>query len=438
MSSIEELQNRVSEAEQRFGLIKAQRAKYSERLVGLIDAIESRLRDQHAEIERQAAEIAAQSEELNTTRNAVAENQALRGMLHSLLRAIETGGRDVLNETMQVMDAKVSTLIQRNVKAVPALGHAGMDEIEADLGELEAAEDVEASAPAIAELESPEAVDSDFVSPDAESSELESEIGADAVTEIEPAVEMDLAADTVAEAPLAIEEDLPEALEAAADAVEAITGEEPAEQAEPIEDAQSTAFDEAVSDDGLEAFADGIAPEAPSENDPLAALESDLEDVATAEPEMVAEELTAEQPEPAAEDAVEGVELDASEGDAMLAEEPLAEAEAPDPGIAEFSETESEFGTEIEAQSEPESEPMAAEMTPESDLPEADETDAEIGDPGTLEGFDDSGEAATLEEIMRRVSRLVEEEGALGKPTHGSVRIGAEPSAEKPKAASNG
>ncbi len=121
MSSIEELQARVSEAEERFGLIKEQRVKYSERLVSLIDAIETRLRDQNAEIERQAAEVAAQSEQLTISRNAEAENQALRGMLHSLLRAIEAGGADALNETILTMDSKVSALIRENVSAVPAL-----------------------------------------------------------------------------------------------------------------------------------------------------------------------------------------------------------------------------------------------------------------------------------------------------------------------------
>ncbi len=419
MSSIEELQKRVSDAEQRFGLIKAQRAKYSERLVGLIDAIEARLHDQRTEIERQAAEIAAQAEELETNRGAVAENQALRGMLHSLLQAIETGGRDVLNETMQAMDAKVSTIIQSHVKEVPALSHAGMDAIEAELGTFEAAEESEAhelEAPALesAELEASEPVSADIESPEPQGDELDSaapegfdpeNAALEPGVESDAAPEMEPAADSVTEAeePQAIEDELPEAMAAAADEIEILAEEGPAAEEEPAAEAELASSDEIVSEDRVEAVADMDALDAldaPGEDDALAALDP------------APEEMPTEAPEP---------ELEASDEEALAAEEAPVEAEATEPEAAEMA--------------EPQPEPEATEFAAEAEFTD---TDAEIGGAGTLEGLEDPGEAATLEEIMRRVSKLVEEEGTLGKPTRGSVRIGAESSAEKPKAASNG
>lgn len=115
MSGIDQLQQRVQDAEQRFGLIHEQGQKYSERLISLIVAIEDRLRDLHAQIENAKTsgvdrddEIARQKSEMVRSDQ---ENEQLRKMLHSLLQAVETGGSDSLLETMQMLESKVSALI---------------------------------------------------------------------------------------------------------------------------------------------------------------------------------------------------------------------------------------------------------------------------------------------------------------------------------------
>ena len=51
LSGIEELRQRVMDAEQRFGLNDAQRAKYSERLIVLMNAVEGRIREQQDQID---------------------------------------------------------------------------------------------------------------------------------------------------------------------------------------------------------------------------------------------------------------------------------------------------------------------------------------------------------------------------------------------------
>ncbi|MCH8037081.1 MAG: hypothetical protein IIC53_08145, partial [Proteobacteria bacterium] len=136
MSGIEELRQRVLDAEENFGLISEQHARYSERLIGLMDTVEERMRDQQgeikrqkpaidrhraeietqkAEIDRQGAAIAQQAVEIEKFKASAArkaeENEQLRTMLHSLLQAIEASRRDVLAEIMVQLDAKVSALM---------------------------------------------------------------------------------------------------------------------------------------------------------------------------------------------------------------------------------------------------------------------------------------------------------------------------------------
>ncbi|RMD63417.1 MAG: hypothetical protein D6826_04990 [Alphaproteobacteria bacterium] len=115
MPGIEELRQRVEEAERRFGLIEEERLRYSERLIGLMNAIETRLQAQNAEIERLRREVADREAQIAARAHEMAhhaeENEQLREMLHGLLQAIEAGTRDALMETIQEMDRTVSALV---------------------------------------------------------------------------------------------------------------------------------------------------------------------------------------------------------------------------------------------------------------------------------------------------------------------------------------
>lgn len=114
MNGIEELQQRVQEAEQRFGLIHEQGQKYSERLIALIVAIEDRQREFQSQIDEAKAtgpdfeaEITQQKSEVARTKQ---ENEQLRTMLRSLLQAVEAGNSESLIETMQFLETKASAL----------------------------------------------------------------------------------------------------------------------------------------------------------------------------------------------------------------------------------------------------------------------------------------------------------------------------------------
>jgi hypothetical protein len=115
MSGIEEFRQRVQDAEQHFGLAREEQVKYSARLIGLIDTVEDRLREQQAKIEAQQAAVAGYNEALAKEEAQIGhlevENEHLRGMLHSLLQAIETGGRSGASEIMQTLEQKVGALI---------------------------------------------------------------------------------------------------------------------------------------------------------------------------------------------------------------------------------------------------------------------------------------------------------------------------------------
>ena len=370
MSSIEQLQERVSQAEARFGVINEARERYSERLLGLINAIESRLRDQHGEIKRQAAELAAQGEEIERARSAVAENQALRGMLHSLLQAIEAGGRDVLSETMQTMDARVSALISENVKPVPAFGPA------------------------------------DFAAPAAIPSPLPELEAPAAAPEAEAAGHEETSEDAAAESPQDLE------LEAVADA----PAEPPARESDSLEGEALSAEPEIETGTADAALLDEFAP---------------LDDVA---------------PEAAEPDPLPGNLLDEPTDTAELAAPP--EVSSDQETIAALTEPgESEWAFDLGALTEaaaddPDSEAgdvpdeVLSEGPWDEDMPEepallAGETPREpAAEPGTAfdPDFDDAAEAASLEDIMRRVSRLVEEEGLDVPASGGDLSIDEGPS----------
>ncbi len=115
MIGIEQLQQRVQDAEQRFGLIHEQGQKYSERVISLMVAIEDHLRDLRAQVETAKAADADRDAEITRYQSEVAhsdqENEQLRKMLHSLLQAVEAGNSESLLETMQMLEAKVSALV---------------------------------------------------------------------------------------------------------------------------------------------------------------------------------------------------------------------------------------------------------------------------------------------------------------------------------------
>lgn len=125
MTGLEELRQRVAQAEERFGVIDERHAKYSGRLITLMNAIEGRIREQRAEIEQQSGEILRQGRdnaELSARLSRVdEENEQLRAMLHSLLKAIEGGQRDVLAETMLSLDSTVSALMRGSAQEATLL-----------------------------------------------------------------------------------------------------------------------------------------------------------------------------------------------------------------------------------------------------------------------------------------------------------------------------
>ncbi len=101
MSSIEELRQRVEAAEQNFGLFDEQQRRYSERLIGLMDTIDEGLRVQQSR----------EGEHQDQVNRIAHENEELKSMLHSLLLAIESGTRDTLSETMQMLEHRASGLV---------------------------------------------------------------------------------------------------------------------------------------------------------------------------------------------------------------------------------------------------------------------------------------------------------------------------------------
>ncbi len=105
MSYIEELRQRVETAERRFGLIDEQQRRYSERLITLMNALES------AQEERQGETAAHQARIVELER----ENGELRGMLHALLLGVEAGSRDTLADTLRDLDARLSGMVPPTV-----------------------------------------------------------------------------------------------------------------------------------------------------------------------------------------------------------------------------------------------------------------------------------------------------------------------------------
>jgi len=137
MSYIDDLRQRVETAEQSFGLIGEQHGKYSERLIGLMDAIEESQRAKQAEIDRLAH-----------------ENEQVRAMLHAILLAVEEGSRDRLSDAMRLLDARASRLVEPAAAvavaapAEPAVRNPVADAVADEPVEDIAVEDVAAEQPA--------------------------------------------------------------------------------------------------------------------------------------------------------------------------------------------------------------------------------------------------------------------------------------------------
>ena len=98
MSDIDHLRERVEAAEQRFGVITEQQNNYSQRIIELMNNLETDVGKFRDESKKHEKEI----ERLHF------ENEQLRGMLHSLLLSVES---DSFVETMRDLDDKVSVLL---------------------------------------------------------------------------------------------------------------------------------------------------------------------------------------------------------------------------------------------------------------------------------------------------------------------------------------
>ncbi len=142
MSGIEELRQRVAEAEEQFGLINETHAKYSGRLISLMNAIEGRILEQQDEIARQKPAIEQHTARIEHSEQ---DNEQLRTMLHSLLQAIEAGSQDKLAEAMRLLDQKASALV----------GAAVEDETPAEVAEAPEPE-MDAEPDSVAEVYGPE------------------------------------------------------------------------------------------------------------------------------------------------------------------------------------------------------------------------------------------------------------------------------------------
>ena len=99
MSDILELRQRVEAAEEKFGVFTAKQSKYSERLLTLVTSFEAAA--QRAQKEHDDTKMALLASE--------AQNEQLRGLLHTLLVAVEQGG-DEVGPVLKNMEATVAAL----------------------------------------------------------------------------------------------------------------------------------------------------------------------------------------------------------------------------------------------------------------------------------------------------------------------------------------
>ncbi|MHA1566951.1 MAG: hypothetical protein ACTSX7_16695 [Alphaproteobacteria bacterium] len=138
MINIDELRQRVEAAEQRFGMIDSSQRQSSEKLIGMMNAIEQDQAQKQIALEESKALVASMA----------VENQQLRSMLHSLLLATEAAGNLQSAEIMREIDDKLTVIVEAAgptiVSGAPEASEAG--------GGIEAKEPVEAVAPVAAEV----------------------------------------------------------------------------------------------------------------------------------------------------------------------------------------------------------------------------------------------------------------------------------------------
>ena len=98
MSKISNLQQRVDAAEQAFREVDEQHSSYNERLIELIDAVKSSLRQKLSEMTQNQMEYERMA----------LEYQQLSDMLRSLTSSVEVGGRSRLSHLMHDLEAKAA------------------------------------------------------------------------------------------------------------------------------------------------------------------------------------------------------------------------------------------------------------------------------------------------------------------------------------------
>ncbi len=101
MINIDELRQRVEDAERRFGVIDERQKAYSARLSSMIEGIDARQQDSEARLR----------ESENSLRRAKDENEQLRSLLHQLLMAIDGAGRDYLKNPVSELNDRLSALV---------------------------------------------------------------------------------------------------------------------------------------------------------------------------------------------------------------------------------------------------------------------------------------------------------------------------------------
>ena len=117
MTSLEELRRRVQAAQSAVGQLGSEGRDYGDRLSGLVDGLNERLR-------RQDEELAA----LRAERDALArESGELRDMLTTLLAAVEDGGGDRLGAAMRTLYERLSGLSDATAEGDAAGSSAAVD-----------------------------------------------------------------------------------------------------------------------------------------------------------------------------------------------------------------------------------------------------------------------------------------------------------------------
>ena len=428
MTGIEELRERVLQAEQRFGVLDEQDANYSERLIALMNAIEGRFREQQSEIEQQAEEIGRQGKELaglsGRLNRTAEENEQLRGMLLSLLTAIEGGRRDSLAETMRELDCTVSALLQGSPQdGEPRESPSGPVEESAEAAQAE-------DGAAAAEPNLPEG-ERESAPVEAVGLEWDEAFDTGAADELGAADEMGGADDTV-EGPDA---DGPDA-DPTDDGLDEIA---PTDGA-PVQEAGVDAVTSGAVDDDTGTAVEEAAPAAPLFMGPEEV--EDVDDVEDAEDAEDAETVLVMDDEPnvvapgdaaaeigaavAEQDVTAAVEIDETAdadeaGEAAAAGSPIfAQGSAAGPSVVDETDV---AQTAIDGTIADET--VAEEAV--SEEPDVAETATEETATGEAPG-PDAARPCTLDEIMRRVSRLVEEADAAGLPAagEGTASEGAE------------